>query len=90
MNVGKCHYLWRLLLQSKSSKDSYYSQNINKSLLNDKGLSIGKFTQKVKGKNPTWRDPKTKWTISKNKGQPHGGSYWKLINNKGKKNSFFN
>lgn len=26
-----------------------------------------------------------KWTISKNNGQPHGGSYWKLINNKGKR-----
>ncbi|HHS2928598.1 TPA: SAR2788 family putative toxin [Staphylococcus argenteus] len=61
------------------------AKNVNKSLLNDKGVSIGKFTQKVKGKNPTWRDPKTKWTISKNKGQPHGGSYWKLINNKGKR-----
>lgn len=27
------------------------AKNINKSLLNDKGVSIGKFTQKVKGKN---------------------------------------
>lgn len=61
------------------------AKSINKSLLNDKGVNIGKFTQKVKGNNPTWRDPKTKWTISKNKGEPHGGSYWKLINNKGER-----
>lgn len=61
------------------------AKSINKSLLNDKGVNIGKFTQKVKGSNPTWRDPKTKWTISKNKGEPHGGSYWKLKNNKGER-----
>ena len=69
----------------KAVKTHNIAKNVNKSLLNDKGVSIGKFTQKVKGKNPTWRDPKTKWTISKNKGQSHGGSYWKLINNKGKR-----
>ena len=51
----------------KAVKTHIIAKNINKSLLNDKGLSIGKFTQKVKGKNPTWRS-KTKWTISKIKG----------------------
>ena len=73
----------------KAVKTHIIAKNINKSLLNDKGLSIGKFTQKVKGKNPTWRDPKLNGLFPKI-GQPHGGSYWKLINNKGKKNSFFN
>ena len=67
------------------SNTHHIAKGINKSLLNDKGVNIGKFTQKVKGNNPTWRDPKTKWTISKNRGEPHGGSYWKLINNKGKR-----
>ena len=37
----------------KAVKTHIIAKNINKSLLNDKGLSIGKFTQKVKGKNPT-------------------------------------
>ncbi|MCD8861066.1 SAR2788 family putative toxin [Mammaliicoccus sciuri] len=67
------------------SNTHHIAKSINKSLLNKNGVDIGKFTQKVKGKNPTWKDPKTKWTISKNKGEPHGGSYWKLLNNKGKR-----
>ncbi|HII1579257.1 TPA: hypothetical protein ACYY9V_002298 [Staphylococcus aureus] len=45
----------------KAVKTHIIAKNINKSLLNDKGLSIGKFTQKVKC------------------------SYWKLINDKGKR-----
>lgn len=69
----------------KAVKTHNIAKNVNKSLLNDKGVSIGKFIQKIKGKNPTWRYPKIKWTISKNKGQSYGGSYWKLINNKGKR-----
>ncbi len=32
----------------KAVKTHIIAKNINKSLLNDKGLSIGKFTQKVK------------------------------------------
>lgn len=67
------------------SNTHHIAKGINKSLLNSNGVDIGKFTQKVKGNNPVWRDPKTKWTISKNTGKGHGGSYWKLINNKGKR-----
>lgn len=59
------------------------AKGINSSLLTSKGVDIGKFTQKVRGKNPVYRDPKTGWSISKNKGQPHGGSYWKLLDKGG-------
>ena len=52
----------------KAVKTHIIAKNINKSLLNDKGLSIGKFTQKVKGKNPTWRDPKLNGLFPKIKG----------------------
>ncbi|SUL36130.1 Uncharacterised protein [Staphylococcus aureus] len=41
--------------------------------------------KRFKGKILPGEIQKTKWTISKNKGQSHGGSYWKLINNKGKR-----
>lgn len=34
----------------KAVKTHNITKNINKSLLNDKGMSIGKFTQKFKGK----------------------------------------
>ena len=34
----------------KAVKTHNIAKNVNKSLLNDKGVSIGKFTQKVKGK----------------------------------------
>ena len=37
----------------KAVKTDNIAKNVNKSLLNDKGVSIGKFIQKVKGKNPT-------------------------------------
>lgn len=44
----------------KAVKTHNIAKNVNKSLLNDKGVSIGKFIQKLKGKNPTWRYPKIK------------------------------
>ncbi|MDQ7198822.1 SAR2788 family putative toxin, partial [Staphylococcus aureus] len=59
------------------------AKGINSRLLTSKGVDIGKFTQKVKGKNPVYRDPKTGWSISRNKGEPHGGSYWKLLDKSG-------
>lgn len=59
------------------------AKGINSKLLTSKGVNIKLFTQKVKGNNPVYRDPKTGWSISKNKGQPHGGSYWKLLDKKG-------
>ncbi len=59
------------------------AKGINSRLLTSKGVDIGKFTQKVKGKNPVYRDPKTGWSISRNKGQSHGGSYWKLLDKSG-------
>ncbi|HDF1128365.1 TPA: hypothetical protein PDT84_002505 [Staphylococcus aureus] len=59
------------------------AKGINSRLLTSKGVDIGKFTQKVKGKNPVYRDPKTGWSISRNKGEPHGGSYWKLLGKSG-------
>ncbi|HII1070689.1 TPA: SAR2788 family putative toxin [Staphylococcus aureus] len=59
------------------------AKGINFRLLTSKGVDIGKFTQKVKGKNPVYRDPKTGWSISRNKGEPHGGSYWKLLDKSG-------
>lgn len=34
----------------KAVKTHNIAKNVNKSLLNDKGVSIGKFTQKVEGK----------------------------------------
>lgn len=37
----------------KAVKTHNIAKNVNKSLLNDKGVSIDKFIQKVKGKNPT-------------------------------------
>lgn len=46
------------------------AKGINSRLLTSKGVDIGKFTQKVKGKNPVYRDPKTGWSISRNKGEP--------------------
>ncbi|HHD0146075.1 TPA: SAR2788 family putative toxin [Staphylococcus aureus] len=59
------------------------AKGINSRLLTSKGVDIGKFTQKVKGKNPVYRDPKTGWSISRNKGEPHGGLYWKLLDKSG-------
>ncbi|MDI0201693.1 SAR2788 family putative toxin [Staphylococcus aureus] len=59
------------------------AKGINSRLLTSKGVDIGKFTQKVKGKNPVYRDLKTGWSISRNKGEPHGGSYWKLLDKSG-------
>lgn len=59
------------------------AKGINSRLLTSKGVDIGKFTQKVKGKNPVYRDPKTGWSISRNKGEPHEGSYWKLLDKSG-------
>lgn len=62
------------------------AKNVKKSLLNDTGVKISVFTQKVKGKQ-AWKDPKSGWTISRDlgKGNSHGGSYYKLSNNKGKR-----
>lgn len=60
------------------------AKSINKKLLNQNGVDIRKFTQKVNGQQ-TWKDPKTGWKISKDRGDGHGGSYYKLIDNRGKR-----
>ncbi|MBK3313472.1 hypothetical protein BUE63_14085 [Bacillus sp. MB353a] len=46
-------------------------------------VDLKKFSQKIRGTND-YKDPKSGWIISKNKGKSHGGSAWKLYN-KGKK-----
>ena len=51
----------------KAVKTHIIAKNINKSLLNDKGLSIGNLLKRLKEKSYLERS-KTKWTISKIKG----------------------
>ncbi|HDX9651757.1 MULTISPECIES: hypothetical protein [Bacillus] len=47
-------------------------------------INMSKFTQRVSGQ--LFKDPKSGWSISKERsGNPHGGSAWKLISPKGKK-----
>jgi hypothetical protein len=70
-------------IKSSSGKAA---SGIKRSLLNDKGyVIISKFTQRIDGKNPKYKEPKSKWTISRDrgKGNSHGGSYWKLEDAKG-------
>lgn len=71
---------------NKAIKSSTHSiaKDINKKLLNQNGVDIGKFTQKVKGQQ-TWKDPKTGWKITRDNGNGHGGSYYKLLNKSGKR-----
>ncbi|MED4129743.1 SAR2788 family putative toxin [Shouchella miscanthi] len=62
------------------------ANNVKKSLLNDTGVKIAVFTQKVKNKQE-WKNPKSGWSISRDlgKGNSHGGSYYKLMNKSGKR-----
>lgn len=62
------------------------ASKIKKSLLDDDGVIIGKFTKKVKGKQE-YEDPKSGWSISRDVGKnnSHGGSYWKLMDKSGKR-----
>ncbi|PPA93338.1 hypothetical protein C4A77_19085 [Brevibacillus laterosporus] len=47
-------------------------------------VDLDVFTDRIDGRE--YREPKTGWTIDKNKGnRPHGGSAWKLKNYKGKR-----
>lgn len=59
------------------------AKGINSRLLTNKGVNIGNLHKKVKGKIPVYRNPKTGWSISRNKGQSHGGAYWKLLDKSG-------
>lgn len=60
------------------------AKKIKSSLLDDNGVMIKLFTQKVK-KKQEWKDPKSGWSISQDvgKGNSHGGSYYKLMNKSG-------
>lgn len=62
------------------------AKDIKKSLLDDDGVIIKLFTQKIKG-SQTKKDPKSGWSISRDVGKDnaHGGSYWKLMNKAGKR-----
>lgn len=54
-------------------------------MLDDDGVILSKFTTRISGQER--KDPKSKWTISRDVGKDnaHGGSYWKLMDNKGKR-----
>lgn len=71
-----------------AQKLSAYSaaKNIKSSLLDDDGVIISLFTEKVKGKQAL-KDPKSKWVITRDVGKDnaHGGSYWKLMDKSGKR-----
>lgn len=62
------------------------AKKIKSSLLDDNGVKIKLFTQKIKGKQE-YKDPKSGWSISRDVGKnnSHGGSYWKLIDKYGKR-----
>lgn len=62
------------------------ASNIKKSLLDDDGVIISKFTQKISGKQ-AYKDPKSGWSITRDLGKnnSHGGSYWKLVDKSGKR-----
>lgn len=61
------------------------AKNIKKSLLDDEGVVLSKFTTRLSGQER--KDPKSKWTISRDVGKDNarGGSYWKLMDSKGKR-----
>ncbi|WP_369899800.1 hypothetical protein [Bacillus manliponensis] len=47
-------------------------------------INLKKFTTKFE--KTKWKDPDSKWMIERDKGNnPHGGSYWKLLDHKGKR-----
>ena len=60
------------------------AKKIKKSLMDDDGVIISKFKNKVKGKQE-YKDPKSGWSISRDVGKnnSHGGSYWKLMDKSG-------
>ena len=62
------------------------AQKIKSSLLDDNGVKIKLFTEKIK-KKQEWKDPKSGWSISRDvgKGNSHGGSYYKLMDKSGKR-----
>ena len=62
------------------------AQKIKSSLLDDNGVKIKLFTEKLK-KKQEWKDPKSGWSISRDvgKGNSHGGSYYKLMDKSGKR-----
>lgn len=51
-------------------------------------INLKKFTQRIPhSKPPSYKDPKTNWTIQKDRAGAggHGGSFWKLFNPSGKR-----
>lgn len=74
--------LVNLALKSSAHKAA---KKIKASLLDDDGVILSKFTTRISGQER--KDPKSKWTISRDVGKDnaHGGSYWKLMDNKGKR-----
>lgn len=76
----------KLVNEAKRSKAHSAALKIKSSLLDEDGVKLHLFTDSIRGSQDL-KDPDTKWVISRDvgKGNAHGGSYWKLMDKKGKR-----